>query len=293
MPEPLAAFARARGWSDLVEAGRGLEFTVLRATTPAGEPVALKTPTGARFQSNANDPYVDTRAQLAWEYAVTEHLSRHGLPVARPLDLTLGEPDVLVSAYLPDDGSRADQAALGALLARLHRLPPPPRSPVATEGLPAADLLPRRIIRRWNALLALGVPLPPTPPLDRLAGPLAGRPDGSLLHPDVRGPNLRCVGGAIVGLLDWSNALVGDPALELARLAEFARYPENGLDVDAIRAGYGVEPDPDGAATDVYRLDAAVMLCVVFHAEAPDAGLGAQALSRVRELHDRLTSPTG
>jgi aminoglycoside phosphotransferase (APT) family kinase protein len=38
----------------------------------------------------------------------------------------------------------------------------------------------------------------------------------------VRAANLRCVEGSVRVVLDWSNALVGDPALELARLAEWA-----------------------------------------------------------------------
>jgi hypothetical protein len=42
----------------------------------------------------------------------------------------------------------------------------------------------------------------------------------------VRAANLRCVEGSVRVLLDRSNALVGDPVLELARLAEFARLPD-------------------------------------------------------------------
>jgi aminoglycoside phosphotransferase (APT) family kinase protein len=62
---------------------------------------------------------------------------------------------------------------------------------------------------------------------------------------DVRASNLRCTGGAVRGLLDWSNALVGDPAMELGRLAEYALPPQNGLDYDAVPASYQ-EPIPVG-----------------------------------------------
>ncbi|HEX3648630.1 MAG TPA: hypothetical protein VHV49_09380 [Pseudonocardiaceae bacterium] len=69
-------------------------------------------------------------------------------------------------------------------------------------------------------------------------------------------------------MLDWSNALVGDPAMELGRLAEYARLPGNGLDYEQVLAGYG-EPVPvDSAAFWIYRLDAAVMLALLFHSEA-------------------------
>ena len=109
------------------------------------------------------------------------------------------------------------------------------------------------------------------------------------VHLDVRASNLRCAGGAVRGLLDWSNALVGDPAMELGRLAEYALPPQNGLDYDAVLASYQ-EPIPvDSAAFWIYRLDAAVMLALLFNSEAPHAELGPRAVDRLREVHQRLS----
>ena len=117
---------------------------------------------------------------------------------------------------------------------------------------------------------------------------LAPRPAGSLVHLDVRTSNLRCTGGAVRALLDWSNALRGDPAMELGRLAEYALLPGNGLDYEAILAGYR-EPVPvESAAFWIYRLDAAVMLALLFSSEAPYAHLGPPAVDRLREVHQRL-----
>jgi hypothetical protein len=112
----------------------------------------------------------------------------------------------------------------------------------------------------------------------------------------VRSANLRCVSGRVLGLLDWSNALVGDPLFELGRLAEFARLEGNELDLDAILGGYGLPTD--ALATDrpellVYRLDAAVMPAVVFTFEAPDAALARAALDWLLEVHSRLSSVLG
>jgi hypothetical protein len=88
---------------------------------------------------------------------------------------------------------------------------------------------------------------------------------------------LRPAGG---GLLDWSNALTGDPAMELGRLAEYVLLPDNGLDYEAVLAGYR-EPVPvDSAAFWIYRLDAAVMLALLFNSEASHAGLGPRAVDR-------------
>jgi aminoglycoside phosphotransferase (APT) family kinase protein len=288
-PAAVRALAAERRFTGLRPAGGGVEFQVFAATAPDGSQLVLRTPVGGRFQSTPNDRHVDTRSLLRWEYAVSRHLARLGFPVAKPRELVLGEPDVLVSDFVTDDGAGADQAALGGLLRRLHRAPPPPVPPAAAYGLPAARLLPRRIAARFAELAAFAEAVPAPPPAERLAAVLASQPAGSLLHLDVRAPNLRCVGGAVRGLLDWSNALIGDPALELGRLAEYALLPGNGLDYEAVLAGYR-EPVPAGSAAFwIYRLDAAVMLALLFNSEAPHAALGSAAVGRLREVQLRLS----
>jgi aminoglycoside phosphotransferase (APT) family kinase protein len=108
------------------------------------------------------------------------------------------------------------------------------------------------------------------------------------VHLDVRASNIRCAGGEVRGLLDWSNALTGDPAMELGRLAEYALLLESGIDYGAVLDGYR-EPVPvNSAAFWIYRLDAAVMLALLFSSEAPNAQLGPPAVDRLREVHQRL-----
>jgi aminoglycoside phosphotransferase (APT) family kinase protein len=289
VPASVRTLAADRRFTRLRPAGGGVEFQVFEATAPDGSKVVLRTPVGGRFQSSPNDRDVDTRSLLRWEYVVTRHLGRLGFPVATPRELVLGERDVLVSDFVMDDGRGADQVALGGLLLRLHRSPPPPMPPVAAQGLSAARLLPRRIADRFAELAAFVAPLPPAPPVERLTAVLASRPADRLVHLDVRASNLRCAGGAVRGLLDWSNALTGDPAMELGRLAEYALLPQNGLDYEAVLAGYR-EPVPvDSAAFWIYRLDAAVMLALLFNSEASHAGLGPRAVGRLREVHLRLS----
>ncbi len=150
-------------------------------------------------------------------------------------------------------------------------------------------MLPGRIADRFAELAAFATGLPAAPSAERLTAVLAPRPAGRLVHLDVRASNLRCGGGAVRALLDWSNALIGDPLLEIGRLAEYALVPENGLDFDAIANGYGIPVPADSAAFWVYRLDTAVMLALVFHSEAPDAALAARWVDRLREVHQRLS----
>ncbi len=287
--DAVAAFAAARDLADLHLVGNGLEFAVFRAEHPVEGAVVLRVPVGARFQSNANDPHVDTRTLLRWEYEITGYAAGRGIPVAAPLDLVLGEPDLLMSRYIPDDGAPFRSAGLGSVLARLHRMPPPGMAPVVSEGCATEDLVPRRIVRRWREIAEVVPDLPSCPPQNELRARLDGCPAcSSLLHLDVRAANLRCVDGSVRALLDWSNALIGDPALELARLTEFACLPENGIDIGAVLHGYGASPDPRDPAFLVYRLDAAVMLAVVFLCESPDEVRGAEWVGRMLELRDEL-----
>ena len=107
----------------------------------------------------------------------------------------------------------------------------------------------------------------------------------SLLHMDARPANLFTRGGAIVAIADWGNALIGDPALELARIAE------NGHLDAGFLAGYGEDHSlarlPAGVAT-LYCLDGAVMLANVFIAEAPDPDAARTMVRRARELAAQL-----
>ncbi|MGV9264899.1 phosphotransferase family protein [Kitasatospora sp. NPDC003701] len=299
MTEHLAALHDlAERWrlDHLTPVGSGLEFTVYRALDRDGRPVALRL-AHRRFDANANDPHVDTRTLLSQEYALGRHLAAHGFPVAEPLELLLSPapdaPDVLLSRYVPDDGSELDCFALGGLLGRLHRLPPPPGLvPVASEGLTTRQVIVARIRRRWTEVGRLVADWPDPPDLAVAARHLDTVTTAGLVHLDVRSANIRRRDGATAALLDWSNALLADATLEFGRLTEYARYPENQLDLAALRAGYGreQEPPPDGGAGPglVCRLDAALMLALVFLSESPDPSRGPAAADHARELAGAL-----
>ncbi len=287
-PVHIRRFVSDRGFTQLRPAGSGVEFQVFAAEASDGAAVVLRTPVQGRFQFDPNDGHVDTRSLLRWEYVVTRHLGGLGFPVATPHELCLGEADVLVSEFLPDDGRGADQVALGALLRKLHHAPLPPMAPVAAHGLPPAQLLAQRMAERFAALARYGVNVPPGPPVEQVIEVLAARPAGRLLHLDVRASNLLSADGHVLGVLDWSNALVGDPAMELGRLAEYALVPDNGVDYEQVLAGYGEELDLDSPAFWIYRLDTAVMLALLFSSNAAHTSLGPQAVNRLQAVHERV-----
>jgi len=283
------------GLTDPTLSGEGYDFDAYRARAADGALVVLRV-ARRRFSHNAHDPWVDSREQLAQEFELANYLSGVGYPVARPhrLAFDVAGADVLVSEYVADDGGDLDSHHLGQQLVRLHALSTSNLHRVeslrlvAQEGLPFEVLVPTRLVRWWRELRLLVPEIPDMLPDAVLRDAVAQRRNvRRLLHLDVRRANLRCVGGRVRALIDWSNAIVGDPAFELARIEEIARLPENGLDPDQVRAGYG--PAAWCGVSDllrlIYRLDAAVMLALLFTAEEPGSKRGPIAVEHAVRLH--------
>lgn len=264
----------------LTPVGAGLDAAVFRAPTAAFGEVAIRVP-WARWISNDNDRALDARALLAKEELLANHLHAHGVPTPRAFALHRGDDDLdfLVSAYVPDDDSAEDPAALGAVVRAIHAAPVEPAIAAALADGPLADTIATRLVERLAVVGRLaGAPVA-APPVDALRAALAGaRYQPCVLHMDVRRTNIRTAAGAIRAIFDWSNALLGDPALELARAAEYGVRPA------AFDAGYGPLPPVSALVDTIYRLDTAVMLAVVFLSEDPDPAAAVRQVARVHAL---------
>ncbi len=266
--------------------GEGLGSQVYRADHPVWGAVAVRVPR-QRIVANANEQGIDSRALLRQERRLSAHLAGFGLPVPQVFHLHDREPEpsFIVSAFVDNDRSPADPAAMGRLLARLHAVPPPDGTPVAEVGGTLPRTVAARLHRRSRtvaSLTGLALDLPQPAALERALRQASAR--RALLHMDFRDANILTRNGRIAGLVDWDNSLVGDPALEIARVAE------SGLWLPAMAAGYGA-PDPLAAIplplALLYRLYTATMLALVFLCEAPDPARARAAVARVRDLWQR------
>ncbi|HEY3363708.1 MAG TPA: phosphotransferase [Symbiobacteriaceae bacterium] len=269
--------------------GGGLEFVVYRAESAFG-PVAVRVPR-LRVYANDNDACVSARDLLRQEAFISGQMALCGVPVPRVFGLHLSPAlDCLVSAFVESDGSAPDPRALGRMTAAIHAAPVPEFVPVG-QGVPGltdslAETLAERLVRRTQAverLAGVKLELPGLADLRAVfAWPAARR---SILHMDFRPANLLTHQGEIRAVIDWSNALIGDPTLELARIAEYGHLDQ------AFRAGYGSQTPfahlPPGLE-ELYRLDTATMLAVVFLSEAPDPAQAAKQVRRVAELQASL-----
>jgi aminoglycoside phosphotransferase (APT) family kinase protein len=239
-----------------------------------------------RWISNDNDARLDARDLLRQEEWLAKFLIKRRLSVPKVYAVHYGEScDFLLAEFIHTDRGQADLRSLGEFAARLHRLDPPTESLVAQGRRPLTETLSERILRRADVVEKIsGLDLA-LPSGDTLAKALesAGSYE-SLLHMDLRTENLLIRDGRIRAIVDWSNALVGHPALECARVAEY------GLLSPEFLEGYGEDPLASVSAQLqlLYRLDTAVMLAVVALSERPDPDIGRRRVARVIKLRDAL-----
>ena len=103
---------------------------------------------------------------------------------------------------------------------------------------------------------------------------------------DIRPANLIGYNGEVKAIVDWDNALIGHPLLELMRIAE-----TNEISWDEFKDGYkndsifNVTPH---IVSLFYRLDTAVMLANLFIAHLKIKDKGVFYKERVKALHQEI-----
>lgn len=225
------------------------------------------------------------------EAELLEHVRARGVPAPRAIAVAEGGGLVMLAMeWIESDGSPAAPSELGRLCARVHLLPAPPLRLIEQHEATVELTVARRIQTRLAGLQELtGEELLSTAARERMVEAVAV-PSGvapSLLHLDFRPANLLTRDGAVVGVIDWANALLFEPALELARIEQC------GLLSGDFLAGYQELmplPGPQTLRYLGFRLDAALMLALVFLIEAHDERAALAEIDRVRELCARIAA---
>ncbi len=260
----------------------GIEATAFRAETKAIGPLAIKVPL-SRNIDNDNDQGLDARDLLRQDAMLFEHLRRYNLPAPEPIALHIGEPiDFLAYRYVVEEGAQCSAETVGRLVRRLHQIPLPAFVPVAHRRRDCVEqILAELTLNRLRKVQLLSRRSLPQITSEAFRSALeCPRRNRSLLHMDVRASNLLCMGGNVTALIDWSNALLADPIIELARIDEY------GWPMHEVWKGYGRDVFKEAPALVVLaaRLYTAAMLAVVFLSEAPDPARADAAVERVRKL---------
>lgn len=197
--------------------------------------------------------------------------------------------------FVPHDSvdalSKECQRELGGIARRIHTIEPRGRDLdlLFTSGVAWSDWIRQRILMR---IAAAGRYMPVPDPVDSermLNAALAMRRNHptTLLHLDLRPPNLGVKDNGIVSVFDLANAIVGDPYLELARVRGC------GLLTPEFVEGYGEDHSrlqSNQRVLDAYELDLTALLVVVSREEIDDDDLHRQMVARTAELFQHLES---
>jgi aminoglycoside phosphotransferase (APT) family kinase protein len=201
--------------------------------------------------------FADSAAQLRNE---TRLMPRLGplLPLQVPVPIVLDESPLRVRhVLLPGepalDPHRLDAEAgrrLGEFLRCLHDVPV---NIYVETGVPDGVAARAELLATLERLLHRVTPLLPEhlqEPGRRLLRRVGLRVPGTLIHGDLGAHHVLFEDGEITGIIDWGDARVGDPALDLGWALFGAPEPF----ATAVAAAYGVTDEELGRALDWYRL---------------------------------------
>jgi aminoglycoside phosphotransferase (APT) family kinase protein len=200
--------------------------------------------------------YPDVEERLRTETRLMPRLSPL-LPLATPVPIVVDEHPLRVRHVLVP-GSPAPSEKLGAedgcrfgkFLRALHDMPV---NIYVETGVPDAVAARAELLATLERLLHRVVPLLPEdlhPPATELLRRVALKTPTTLVHGDLGHHHVMYADGRITGVIDWSDARVADPALDLA----WALYGTSEEFAEAVASTYGVTDDELARALAWYRL---------------------------------------
>jgi hypothetical protein len=262
----------------------GIEFEVYSAPLSEDQAIVFKYPS-ERWVYNDNDWGIDRFQLLRQERDLLRFAREQSIPAPEVLayfDPADG-PEVLVLEEIKLDGTLPSDSEIGETVRRLHGLSPPALYTVAQGTQIPSSKVAELTVRRLNVVERFIGDLrwkPTVQELDRILAPI--KMDARLLHMDLRPANYLCQRNRLIGLIDWSNALIAAPVLELARIAEYG-----GLS-PAFATGYKLTSDMTAALDQeigiACRLYTTVMLCVLFLAQLRLFDKAERQIRRLKEL---------
>ena len=167
------------------------------------------------------------------------------LPLAVPVPVVMEDDPLRVRHPIvpgepcePPRLTAADGKTVGAFLRALHDTP---RELYADAGVPDAAATRDHLLSCLEGMRERVLPLLPADRRDTgaaLLDAVAEPADACLVHGDLGPMHVLVVDGRLSGVIDWSDAVIGDPALDLA-------WTMNGTPPafsDALATAYGVTP---------------------------------------------------
>ncbi|MFC7786876.1 phosphotransferase family protein [Rossellomorea sp. GCM10028870] len=259
----------------------GVENCVFIGQTHEWGKVVIRVPWHTMSKNQAKR--IDSREGLEKEYKLTMFCYQNRLPAPKIHLFHKGEEmDFIIQEYVPSDTDiNPPLYEVGKLVKKLHQIKVP------LNFLPNAhSVLSERITRNlknFNSIFNQSILLPNKHELMKVFQSFPAK--NNLLHMDIRPENILFKDQQVVGIFDWTNALMGDPVLELMRINEYG-FLSDGFIESYYDFENKVNQVPD-LVRWLYQMDTSLMLTLIFE-ELDEKAQGSRALKRFANLHGEI-----
>ncbi|MEH6889225.1 phosphotransferase [Bacillus sp. JJ864] len=274
------------GIKGLEVVGSGVQNVVFRGDSERGS-FAFRVP-WEREVVNINENVFSSRLSLQKEAKLSKFCHSQGIPVPAVHGLHLSEEiDFLISDYIATDPTRISSYEIGELTNKLHHMQIEGLHYENENGKSTEKHIAERLVKRlqsFNEITSLRIQFPKIEEIEAILK--EGEQVKRLLHMDIRSVNIIGQSGEIQAIVDWDNALIGHPLLELMRVAEV-----NEVNWNEFKAGYKNEHIFGSLPKIVclfYRLDTAVMLANLFIAQLKIKDKGLFYKERVETISQEI-----
>lgn len=266
--------------------GSGVNNAVFQVKEKNLGMLAIRTPW--RTEEHSNDINLTGIISLKKEATICEYCYKYNIPVPNVHKLYLGKDiNFLVTDFISGDGQEIPSYDIGQLTSQIHKIPVDELSIIDQNERTLSKIISNRITERVHILSKLindNITIPKSEELKAILD--TAKNNDCLLHLDVRPPNIIGRNGKIKGIIDWDNAFIGNPIMELMRVLETKELNEE----DFLR-GYNNEDiivNTDEAIQSIYRLDTALMLSILFTSFIKDSFKRDYYLKRVHYLSQKI-----
>jgi thiamine kinase-like enzyme len=266
---------------NLEVAGSGVQNIVFRGESEKGS-LAFRVPRNREIK-NINEE-LDSRYSLQKEATFSTFCYTHNISVPKVHGLHFSEElDFLISDFVVSDNEPISSYKIGELVSKIHAMPIEGLDFENEDRKQPSQLIAERIGQRveaFNDITNVQMKIPTTEEITQILK--KGDHLKRLLHMDARPANLIGYHGEIKAIVDWDNALIGHPLLDLMRIVE-----TNEVDWEEFKRGYGNTHIVDSLPPIVklfYRLDTAVMLANLFTAQLKMYDEGRYYQERVKTI---------
>ncbi|MET3695718.1 phosphotransferase family enzyme [Bacillus oleivorans] len=248
--------------------------------------LAVRVPWGT--EGNTKDPASDRIISLYKESTIAKHCSKFNIPVPK-VHKVYDSHDIsfMVSDFISGDQTKISAYDIGQLISKIHSIPVEGLSIIDQKDRLLSDIISNRIKERAYTLSKIIDSEIIIPGSEEMKAILDTSKIGNrLLHLDVRPPNIIGQNGVIKAIIDWDNAFIGNPIMELMRISESKE-----IDEDDFLRGYknaGMIENTNVLIQLIYRLDTALMLAILFSLYVKDSDKRDYYIRRVKFLCEEI-----